>query len=421
MRIRLGWLLGEASAVVTGPDRAAFLNRCAGLDLWSMERRGEDGLFIRAAGRTLPRLERAAAETGCVLSQVRLRGLPFFLRGFRRRYALAAGLLLCLGAVGAGSHVILDVEVRGNETLSDRAILAQLRLCGVGVGTYGPSVPIRQVENEMLRTMDSLDFCAITLHGTRAVAEVRQAQEKPEVTDLTQPADVVAAADGVILHMEPWSGDARFREGDGVLKGEVLIAGTMTLDPPPPGEEDLGTMTVRAEGRVRAMTWRTLSARMDLTAKEKTYTGEGLTRYSLNWMGRRVNFYENSGIPYEKYDTITHYKTWEPWGGRGLPVVWAREEIRAYQTVETALDPAWAETLLKDRLEEDLAARLEEGTVLRKDFRTRREGDSLTVTMLAQCIEELGRTREWGRPGDAAGPGLPEPIDERNEAQDTND
>jgi len=422
MRVRLGWLLGEISATIQGAGAEEFLNRCAalGADLWAMERTEADGLRIRAAAGTWPRLRQAAEESGCALDQVRRQGLPVFLGGFRRRYALLAGLVLCLGVLGVGSRVVLDLEVTGNETLSDREILSQLRLCGVGVGTYSPSVSVRTVENRMLLTMDRLSFCSLTFHGTRAVVSVREADPAPELEESTWPADVIADADGILLHVEPWAGDARFSQGDAVLKGEVLISGTMTLDPPPLIEGDLGTMTVRAEGRVLARTWRTLTARMGLTAAGKAYTGAEHTRYSLDLLGRRVNFYQNSGIPYAKYDTITQYKTWSPWGSRGLPVVWCRETFREYRTAALTLEPARAEALLRDRLMETLLARLDQGKVLRQDVQAVRERDTLTVTLLAQCTEQIGRTREWGRPGDAAGPILSD-TKEQSEAGDAND
>lgn len=419
MRVRLGWLLGSVSAVVEGPNREEFLNRCAalGADLWTMEQTGEGSLRVTAAGRTMPLLRRAATESGCSLSKVRRRGLPFFLFGLRHRYALMAGFLLFLGILSMGSKVVLDIEVTGNDTLSDREILCQLRLCGLRIGDYGPSVPVREVENRMLQTMDGLDFCSLTFHGTRAVLSVREAEEKPEIEDDTRPADVVSVTEGIITHMEPWSGDALFQEGDAVLEGEVLISGIMTMDPPAFTEQDLGTMTVRASGRVLAQTWRTLEAKTGLTAPGKAYTGRAMKRYSLNLMGRRLNFYQNSGISYGKYDRMTQIKTWAPLGDRGLPILWQRETIREYETAPLSLDPEQAETMLKDRLAETLAARLDEGKVLRQDFQSRREGDTLTVTLLAQCSEQIGRTKEWGAPGDAAGPLLPdteEPLEGTN-------
>ena len=58
MKIRLGWLLGEVSAEVTGPGREEFLNRCAnlGLALWTMERTDGDSLRVLCPVRRYPLL-----------------------------------------------------------------------------------------------------------------------------------------------------------------------------------------------------------------------------------------------------------------------------------------------------------------------------------------------------------------------------
>ena len=157
----------------------------------------------------------------------------------------------------------------GNQALSAEEIIAQLRLCGVSVGTYAPSIPVREVENRMMLAMDQLTFFSLNLHGTRAEVIVREREEGPDLRPEGEPSDVVAAADGIITHIEPWAGDAQVHEGDAVCQGDVLISGVMDLDPIPPSTESLGTRIVHAEGKVLARTWRTLTAQIPLTATEK--------------------------------------------------------------------------------------------------------------------------------------------------------
>ena len=53
---------------------------------------------------------------------------------------LIVGLVLTLAFCLVGAHCILTVEVTGNETVTDQEIMAQLRLCGVSQGTWGPGV-----------------------------------------------------------------------------------------------------------------------------------------------------------------------------------------------------------------------------------------------------------------------------------------
>ena len=420
MRVCLKWLWGSVSAAVTGGTQEEFLNRCAamGVELWTMRRIPGGGLEVEAAGRAAPLLCQAAREAGCSLSRIRRRGLPVLLRRIRRRYALLLGAALCLAGLAAGSHVILTVEVTGNETIPDVVILSQLRLCGAGVGTWGPSVDVKAVENRMMRRMDSLSFFSLELRGTRAVATVREADPPPELEKECLPSDVIASASGVITRMEPWSGDACFREGDAVLQGEVLISGEMVLDPPPLIEGDLGLMEVRADGIVMARTRHILSAGIGLTAEGKSYTGREMTRYSLGFMGRRMKFYENSGIPYEKYDTIIYYRSWTPPHGGALPVVWEKEVFREYTPVTLELDPARAEALLKSRLTEALESGMDRGTLLERSWRTGRAGGRLTVTLLARCTEQIGRVRERA-PAEKEAPNRD--TTEQSEARDAND
>lgn len=389
----MGWLVGTVTAQVTGAQPEDFLNRCArwGLPLLRMDRRDPFTLEVRVAGRHYRQMCRLAAACQCQVSAPQARGLPVFLRRFRRRYALLAGLVLCLGLTAAVGPRILTVEVTGNETVPTEVILGQLRLCGVGVGTWGPSVPIRAVENRMMRTLDSLSYFSLNLRGTKAEVQVRERVQAPKVREETVPTNVVAAADGVITHLEPWRGDAQYLVGDAVRKGEVLISGRIRLDPPPNVEAELGTTLVHAQGRVLADTQRTMTASLALTAPGKTYTGETTTRWSLTVFGHRINFYKKGGIPYEKYDIISKLKSWTPCPGRMLPLVFTRETIREYTDGSCPLEASRAEDLLREKLLEGVRACLDEGEVLETDFSAQETDGVLSVTLTARCREQIGR------------------------------
>jgi len=294
-----------------------------------------------------------------------------------------------------GSRCVLTVDVSGNETFTDREIISQLRLCGVSVGTWGPGVNIREVENRMMLAMNDLTFFSLNLFGTRAEVIVREADPGPALRDEKTPAHVISAAAGIVTHIEPWAGDAQVREGDTVMKGDVLISGEMVMDlHPMVWEGEAGTRLVHAEGRVLARTWRTLTAEIDLTAPVKVYTGEESRRYALSLLGHRINFYQNGGIPYDRCDIITRLESWTPLAGKSLPVGWETTTYRAYRLDAAPLDPAKAETMLKEELLERVESLLEEGTVLTAYYETARSGDILTVQLLAQCTEQIGRTEK---------------------------
>lgn len=70
---------------------------------------------VRAAERK--KLERLLAPLDAALTIERAAGAPFFLRRFRRRYTLLAGLAFMLALFFANSFFIWDFEVSGSETV----------------------------------------------------------------------------------------------------------------------------------------------------------------------------------------------------------------------------------------------------------------------------------------------------------------
>ena len=319
----------------------------------------------------------------CEVARLSRRGVPYFLGRFRKRYAFLAGFAGSLLAVCILSSFVLTVDIQGNETVSTAQILSELRRQGVRPGAYGPAIDERQAANRALLQLPGRSWMAINLHGTRAEVLVREAVPQPEVVDETRLGDVIAEAPGIISQ-------AMFQEGDTVLAGEVLISGTVRLDPPEYSGLEPTWLEVRAAGRVYARTWRTLTAEIPLEGEVKRYTGERERHWFVNLLGRRINFYGNGGISFAKYDKISDVWTAVLPGGQHLPLALGRETLRAYELEETGLDAGAAQTLLEQRLEEALRAQVGEGEVLSTAYTAVRDGGMLTVTLAAECREEIG-------------------------------
>lgn len=407
----MDWLRGTVTAVIRGAEPEKVLNLCAGENLPLKQVAGTEpfALTVRVSGRHWEALCRLAEKGQCTVTAERRQGLPFFLRRFHRRYALLAGLLLCVALVTVGSKMILTIDVTGNETVTTREILSQLRLCGVSVGTFGPSIPIRDVENRMMLAMKELSFFSLNLYGTRAEVIIGEKTPHPSVRADEIPSDVFSSADGIITHIEPWAGDAQVQEGEVVCKGDLLISGKMVLDAPPTVENPiLGEMLTHAEGRVMAETRHTLTAKLPLTAQVKVYTGEETVRHSLSLLGKRVNFYENSGISYERYDTIATQKTLLPPTEHSLPLLWETERLRAYTLTPAEVDLGAAETLLRESLRASLQEGMDEGKICRTEYRSEVRDGTLYVTLRAACTEQIGRVVERDTGERVTGPQHPD-------------
>ena len=394
MQFIVNFLRGSVCFTVCGLFPERFLNLCAqnGVGFWGLVWLDGQTLELKVARRDARRVQTLAEKVGCEVRAKGRKGVPFFLAGFRRRYALVIGLALSLAAVCVLSRFILTVEVSGNETVPSAVILAELSRQGVRPGAYGPGLDLRRISQETLSRIEGLSWMSVNLHGTRAEVLVRERSPAPELRDETTPAHIVAAADGILEDVEVLEGQALFQEGQAVLAGEVVISGVVDLKEPQYATVDAGQRLVHARGNVWASTYRTLEACIPLEADTKVYTGEGETTWALTVLGHTFNFFGKGSISTAGYDkmTTTHILTLP--GGREMPLALTETEYRAYETQSAAIETAAAQALLEERLLERLEELIgEDGSVLSTAFSVR-EGDGLlTVTLKARCREQIGR------------------------------
>ena len=387
-------LRGRVRLEAEGAFPERLLNLCAqrGVLFWNVEWLEPTRLRFTVTRRgwraVLPLGERAM----CTVTRCGQDGLLSFLGRFRRRYALLAGLVLSLAAVCVLSQFVLTIEVVGNERVPTAVILTELYRQGLRPGAYGPGLDAAELRTRALLRLPELSWMSVNLYGTRAQVLVREATPRPEVVDESRTGDVVAKAGGIVVRMDTLSGEALVKEGDTVLEGETLISGSVVLDAPQYSElPNLGTLRVRAEGEIRARTWRTLEASLPLEAAVKEYTGAEKSRWSVSVLGRSRVFCGNGGISFDKYDKIS--RVWEltlP-GGLELPLAVRREIFREYTSAPATVDRQAAQALLEDRLLAALEEAVGEGEVVSARYEAREAEGLLTVTLRAECLEEIGR------------------------------
>ena len=398
MKKLINLLRGYVEITVTGAFPERLLNLCAQnrLQFWRLRWIDETSFTFRIVLQDRKRLDELAQRAMCELSERYRRGAVVVAESMvRRRWGFLIGLALCVVAVSFLSQFLLVVEVTGNETVPTAVILAQLQRVGVRPGAYGPAIVQREAANDALLGLPELSYMAINIYGTRAEIVVREAEKMPELLDEDTPADIVARADGMIEDIQAEAGQAMFEDGAIVAKGEVLISGTLDLKEPEYGTVDFGYLVVRAVGSVTARTWRTLEETIPLTAQVKEYTGEEETGYGLKFLWFDLDFFQNSSISGGRYDKITKTTEWTLFG-RPMPAALTIITRRGYTLREEPIDQDEAAAQLEQLLLVRLAALMEEnrGEVLRTDFVTRVDGGRLTVTLLAECREEIGRTVE---------------------------
>ena len=376
---------GQVWLRVTCPYPERVLNLCSArkLAFWDLDWEGAETFTCRMSRGDHRVLSRAAEKLDCTIEIVRREGAPYTLAKLRHRQALAVGIAACGAAVLIGSFFVWDIQIAGNETVPREVILRSLENNGVHRGCFGFALNGEDIRNHVLLEIPELSWVAVNVSGCRANVEVRERRTAPKPLDRKTPCNLVARRDGLVLRVQALGGTAAVLRGMSVTRGQLRISGVEDTAP-------YGARLTAGLGRVEGRTWYTLTANVPLTEAAKRYTGEEKRLRSLIFGTRRIKFFSNSSIDAGKCDKMTA-RTPVCVFGLPLPVTLETETLRFYETEIVACDPAQRQAETGAVLEQYLHSLVDAyGTVTAAQGSSRVRGDVLTVTLSAECREELG-------------------------------
>ena len=373
------------------PERMLNLCSARGIEFWDVRWIDDTALSFCVARGDLRALRRAAEGCGAEISIERTAGTPFFFARLRRRHALFAGGILCAALLLVNSLFIWDFEVTGNETVPTETILHALREHGVHRGTFIYSFRSQEICNRVLPELKDLCWVAVNVRGCKAYVQVRERVRAPERVNESEPTNVIAAKPGLITKVRALDGEKRVLPGTSVQQGQLLIAGV--VDTGGTEKPSVTTRFLAGKGEVWARTWYDLTVRVPLTYEKKVYTGKEKRSHTLIWGENRLKIgAKGSSICNVDCDKIKNQTQWTLFGLFALPVTWETETLLPYELEITPRSHADAEVQGKDMLETYLTALLgETGSVTQRRFSTAVEGDTLVVTLSAECEEQIGK------------------------------
>lgn len=373
------------------PERMLNLCSARGIEFWDVRWIDDTALSFCVARGDLRALRRAAEGCGAEVSIERTAGTPFFFARLRRRHALFAGGILCAALLLVNSLFIWDFEVTGNETVPTETLLHALREHGVHRGTFIYSFRSQDICNRVLPELKDLCWVAVNVRGCKAYVQVRERVRAPERVNESEPTNVIAAKPGLITKVRALDGEKRVLPGTSVQQGQLLIAGV--VDTGGTEKPSVTTRFLAGKGEVWARTWYDLTVRVPLTYEKKVYTGKEKRSHTLIWGENRLKIgAKGSSICNVDCDKIKNQTQWTLFGLFALPVTWETETLLPYELEVTPRSRADAEVQGKDVLETYLAALLgEAGSVTQRRFSTAVEGDTLVVTLSAECEEQIGK------------------------------
>lgn len=219
------YLQGFVTFKITGKGREEFLNSCVknGIDLFNV-RFSENFICASCLVKDYKKTKKIRIK-GLRKKIIKRNGIRFFTNRYKKRLGLAIGSALMVALLIILSGFVWDIDVTGNERLSENVILQTLEECGFSKGSHKSKLDISEIENKMMMKLVDLSRISINLDGSFAHIEVKERQMPPVMDDVTKPSNLVAAMDGIITKMEIVKGKPIAQVGSGVAKGQLLVAG----------------------------------------------------------------------------------------------------------------------------------------------------------------------------------------------------
>ena len=377
----LRWLFGFVRWEAEGgfPERLLNLAARQELPLWGVSRQGET-LSACCFARDYRRMRPLARRTGMRMHLKKKRGVPFFLRRYRGRAGLAAGIAVFVLLLQLLSQRIWVVQVEGNERVSSDEILSVVSKMGVREGADGDSLDIPTLQLAALQQLPDLSWITVNLSCSIARVEVSERIPTPELSDPNRPSNLKAARDGVIVKLEVTGGQAMVQVGDAVVKDMLLVSGVV--------ENTAGAVFKRSQGRVLARTERELEVRVPLQETRLLPTGRSVYRPTLQLFGLHIPLYTDGEVEGDYSLTTRRHPVVA--NGVNLPLGYTEEIYTMLSPQEVRYSETEAAALAAAKLDAREAGELA-GTDIQSTSRNGRvENGYYILTGTYVCIEDIG-------------------------------
>lgn len=282
-----------------------------------------------------------AEAEGVQLSIAKKRGGVFTVRKYRLRAGLAVGFFLAFIMVAYLSNVVMSIEVFGNETLTDKQVESLLNDCGIHIGTFIPSVDLREAERIIVSESEEISWIGIRSSGCIIEAEITETDKPPEMIPTRTPCNVVSAKDAEIVEIHDiYMGMLIPMLHDGVKKGDLLISGTVE-------DGKGGVYYAHAMGKIIGRYNEKVTFFQPYSEETLRYT-EKVTRKTLNFFGLKIPLYvgRNNFEQYEYDEKTSFLKIFNI----QLPVGIVYSEYKLYETEIEEISPEKAEQLLEEKI-----------------------------------------------------------------------
>ncbi len=309
---------GSVEVEIKGRDAEKYISSALrkGIKIGHIKRVSNDTLKARLSYYDYIRFKKVADS--CEIRTIKKSGACYQVSKTPLRIGIISAVVMMIIASVIMSSFLLDITVKGTETIPEHEILEYLYDNGIGKLTYRYAVDIENTENLLYNRFKEIDLVNVYFKGSRLMIDIVEGSPMPELEGKTAT-DLVSAYDGVVEEITVENGQAVVRKYQEVKKGDILVRGNYL--------KNETEFSVHSRGSIKARVNITKTAALDKDISTNIRTGrETLVKYLKIggiWVkidgdnpykrfscsrSKAVCVGENMPLFFELYD-VTYYET----------------------------------------------------------------------------------------------------------------
>ncbi len=367
---------GKVKVLAIGEFSERILNICAhnGITVWGIRKKDGKITFYMLA-RDFIYVRRVIGGSKIRLHILKKTGWPFIWRRYNKRFGLFAGVVFFFITLWFLSGFVWNINVSGNQKISDREILSALSDVGISEGIRADSIDAWAKRVELLTKVDGLAWAALNIEGCVLTVDVTEAELKEEKDNL--PCNLVAKDNGKIEKIEVIDGKIMCKTGDFVAQGDLLVSGIYEL-------VDGNTHLAESRGKIYAKVEKNYRFTVPYNQQVKFLSSKEKKRYALSLFGLKIPMYLGSFTSdYLRKDEILSLKSGESY----VPIYVHKSSFREISEQKIGISYDDAVELAKKKFNECV----EGCEILNLDEKITDNGESVTVEYSALIIKDIAK------------------------------
>lgn len=155
------------------------------------------------------------------------KGIFTVVKRFKKHIGVLSGVILAVVGCFILSNFVLKVNILCDDNTIKKDIVAVLKENNASVGSYIPNLNFVVLERELKQKIDGISWAGISVSGSTLTVDIVENIPKPESRKTRLPSNLIAKKDAVIDKIEVFDGQLMTTVGSAVLKGEILVSGTV--------------------------------------------------------------------------------------------------------------------------------------------------------------------------------------------------